>query len=638
MEKIITSKGIFDITIPKDKMPATGEVYIVCPICSPTREPAHQKEKKLAINVNKIPRPWRCNHCNEGGYIVDEDYYNRMTIKPILEAKKTLPVSDSLVKWFWEERKISKQTLLNLDISMSTEPILQNKVKEGNESVRGTYVNRKCINFKYKKDGILIDIKYRDEDKNFKLISGATKIFYNLDAMKGQKSVVIVEGEMDVLAYHEAGITNVISVPNGSAISPQEIEEFKRTGRFRENLNLNYLDICIEYFKEIETIYLATDDDIPGLKLREELARRLGKDRCRYIKFSEYTKQDGTPCKDANDLLVSKGKEYLANSLSNEYAHPYPISGVTTASQYWDKMERIFDNGRQKGYSTGYKSLDPHFNWMPGWLVLGNGYPGEGKSSLLFNLIVISTVLYDWKWGMYCPENYPPENIIDTLTEILVGDTADISFGDRMSKKRYQDAIQRHIDKHFFFVDNEEGYTPSELRRVKKNLIRQHGINGFLTDPWKNLKHDLGNKSIDMYLQEELAAEVRIAIKNDLINLICHHPPTPPRDKDKNYPAPSQFDLIGGQVWSSTTYSMMCIHKHDRTSWQNTLAEIHIQKNKEHKLAGFPTDRANPVLLKFDRRSNRFLEREDISNLSSAYTVYPFTNYEAEKQINFEGF
>ena len=635
MEKIITSKGIIDIVIPSN-LNGSGEYYMVCPICSSSRQPEHQAEKKLAINVNKVPKPWRCNHCNEGGYVIDEMYMSRVKIKPIIENKTFLPISDPMVQWFWDERKISKQTLIDLDITSSMEMIRQIKNVPGKEDVHGKVISKKCINFKYKKDGLLVNIKYRDNDKNFKLISGASKIFYNIDAIKGKKESIIVEGELDVCAYHECGLTNVVSVPNGVSITETEKEEFQRTGRFRENLNMEYLDLCIDDFTDKETIYIATDDDIPGMKLMEELSRRLGKNRCRYIKFGEYHKEDGTSCKDANDVLKYKGKDALRQSISNSY--PYPIEGVTTAMTYWDKMDKTYDNGRLKGFTTGYKSLDPHFTWMPGWLTLANGYPGEGKSSFLYNMILVSTVLYNWKWGIYSPENYPIENIVDTMAEILVGDTADIRFKDRMSKDRYQHAIKNHIEKHFFFVDNEKGFTPEELRDIKKSLVRQHGINGFLTDPWKNLYHDLGNMSIDVYLQRELACEVRLSVKNDLINVISHHPPTPPRSNDKNYPAPSYFELIGGQIWSASSYAMLCIHKNDRFSWTNTLTEVHVQKIKDQKLAGIPTDRNNPVILKYERRTGRFLERKDISNMESPYIEFPFSNYVKQTQTIFDGF
>jgi len=637
MEKIITSKGVLSISIPIDaRTDGKGEFYMTCPICSDMRKPEHQREKKLAVNLHKIPRPWRCNHCNESGVIIDEQFLLRAKIKPLLNNYSFMSLSDPLVQWFWEERRISKQTLIDLDISSSMEVIRQSKVVPGEEDMYEKYVSRRCINFKYKKDGVLINIKYRDKSKNFKMIQDATKILYNIDSLKGQKEAVIVEGEMDVLAFHEAGIKNVVSVPNGTTISPAEIEEYKKTNKFRDNLNMEYLDLCIEDLSGIEIFYIATDDDMPGIKLREELSRRLGKNKCRFVKFSEYKKADGSPCKDGNDVLKHLGNESLRSVLLNSY--PYPISGVTIAKDHSERMEKIFENGRQKGFTTGYKSVDPHFNWMPGWLVLGNGYAGEGKSSFLFNLIVISTVIHKWKWGMYCPENYPVENIIDTLAEILVGDTADIKWKDRMSKQRYMDAITKHINKHFFFVDNEKGFTPEELRDVKKSLIRQHGINGFLTDPWKNLTHALNGESIDTYLQKELAAEVRLTVHNEIINIICHHPPTPPRDKEKNYPAPSYFELVGGQIWSASSYAMLCVHKHDRVSWQNTLSEIHVQKIKDQKLAGIPTDRNNPILLKFDRRSGRFYEREDVLDMDSPYTAYPFKDYINNEQSAFDGF
>jgi hypothetical protein len=83
---------------------------------------------------------------------------------------------------------------------------------------------------------------------------------------------------------------------------------------------------------------------------------------------------------------------------------------------------------------------------------------------------------------------------------------------------------------------------------------------------------------------------------------------------------------------------MLCIHKHDRISWKDTTAEIHVQKIKDQKLAGIPTDRNNPVLLKFDRRSGRFYEREDVLDLDSSYIAYPFKDYIGNSQAIFDGF
>ena len=47
----------------------------------------------------------------------------------------------------------------------------------------------------------LINVKYRDGRKNFKLYKGAEKVFYNINSIVGYDSCVITEGEMDVLAF-----------------------------------------------------------------------------------------------------------------------------------------------------------------------------------------------------------------------------------------------------------------------------------------------------------------------------------------------------------------------------------------------------------------------------------------------------
>ena len=71
------------------------------------------------------------------------------------------------------------------------------------------------IEFNYFIGDELVNVKYRDGRKNFKLYKGAEKVFYNIDSIAGHSWCVVVEGEMDVLALHEAGIENAISVPNG---------------------------------------------------------------------------------------------------------------------------------------------------------------------------------------------------------------------------------------------------------------------------------------------------------------------------------------------------------------------------------------------------------------------------------------
>ena len=116
------------------------------------------------------------------------------------EIKKVDLVVDKTLEWF-KTRGISKDTLDELKVSVGKEYMPQTGKAEN------------TIQFNYYVGGQLTNVKYRDARKNFKLYKGAEKVFYNIDNIVGHDYCIIVEGEMDVLALHEAGITNAISVP-----------------------------------------------------------------------------------------------------------------------------------------------------------------------------------------------------------------------------------------------------------------------------------------------------------------------------------------------------------------------------------------------------------------------------------------
>ena len=638
MRKILTSKGVIDINIPENaRIGGDGEYYLVCPICTPGRKAEHKNEKKLAVNLNKHPNPWRCNHCEEKGYVLDDNYIASLKVKPILDRIIWNDLSENILKFF-SDRKISKATLEHFRIKQTTEPIRQTKHTDPDKINK--ILITPAVNFPYIRNSMLINIKYRDSRKNFKMVTGASKVFYNIDSIKNSNFCVVVEGEMDVLSYYEAGVTPVVSVPNGAQISDKEREEYAKSGTFNlpEEINMEYLDNCIEDFDHIETIYLATDDDPAGIKLREQLVRRFGKNRCKYILFSKLKKDNGEGCKDANEVLVNLGAYPLKETLNG--AISYPIDGVFTAEVFLPDMKRDFIEGRTSGLPTGWKSLDPHFNWMRGWSYMFNGFPSQGKSSVLFNFILANTIMYKWSAGLYLPENYPEKNIVNTMVEILIGNTTNPKFQGRMSWEEAKRAVLKHIKKYIYFLNDEKGFSPEQLREKKELLVKKHGIVMFVADPWLALNHTLRTKfgSVDEYINYELNFEIRQAQNLNLINIIAHHPSTPIKSKDKEYSAPSPFEPIGGQIWYNKIFGMVCIHRRDNTSWQDTFTEFHVQKQKEEKLAGIRTDKDNPVLLKFDRRSNRFYEREDPTDENSEYTICPFDQFTIsdDETLNYE--
>ncbi len=616
MKKFVKSYEDYGIIIPPNSI--SEDIYTVCPICTPTRKSEHQHEKKLGVKLAE--GYWNCSHCGWKSHLLTEEYQKNMKFR-VLSRRVSSDLSQAIIKWFREERKISELTLRLCRVTTEYHSIRQDKTE--NEKERGKLIEKLCIAFNYFYKGLLVDVKYRDRLKNFALIKDASLIFYGMDDIVGKEEATIVEGEIDKLAFYEAGIKECVSVPNGVAISAKEKEHFEKTGQFfpGKAMNMEYLDVCIDDLLDKKIIYIGTDNDPAGNKLMFELVRRFGTHKCKKLNFGKY--------KDANDVLINEGPEALYKIKDN--AENFPVEDIITVDDVAQELDHEFDHGKEKGIPTGWQTINPHFNWRSGDLVIGSGYPGQGKTTGTFNLLLATTWLYNWKWCMFTPENYPEKRVYDMLTEILIGNSSDVDIVGRMPKSQYREALS-FIKKHFFLVSTKRRWSPKDMRDKKKEMLERFGINGFLTDPWNALRNKYTD--ISAYLENELSEEVNFATQNRLINLINAHPPTPVRDKTKVYPAPSSFEIVGGQIWSAKAYALICWHRQDTKDWYNTNTELHIQKTKDHKLIGIPTY-SDPIILKLERRSNRFTEE------INGKDICPFDNVIEKlfnKQTDLEGF
>ena len=238
-----------------------GEERHLCPECSHNRK---KKTDKCLAWTNKEKRGY-CHNC-QTSFFEYSPHEPKQFIIP--EWKNLTDLSDKAVKYF-ESRMISQYTLIKAKVYSDTEFMPQFNA------------NVQVICFPYFYNDKLINIKFRGPKKSFKVVSGAELIFWNLDCLNNFNEVIIAEGEIDALTFIQAGFDNVLSVPNGA------------------NKKLEYLDSCIDLFKPIEKIFIASDQDTKGIDLRDELIRRLGPDRCYVVSFKD--------CKDANEYLQKYG-------------------------------------------------------------------------------------------------------------------------------------------------------------------------------------------------------------------------------------------------------------------------------------------------------------------------------------------
>ncbi len=231
----------YNINIPGNK--SSGEIKTVCPKCS------HERKKKsvkcLSVNLDK--EVWHCHHCGWKGFLKHEPIEKKIYVRP--EWKNKTELSDKVVKWF-EGRGINQQTLKTWRITEGMEFMPQ----------AGKEVNTIQFNY-FNEHDELVNVKYRDANKNFKLHKGSQLIFYGLNAFKHDLKTFLCEGEVDLLSLYQSGYKNVLSVPNGANLN---------------NNNLSYFDEVADKFIDTPEFYLCFDNDNAGRRLRDEMAERLG--------------------------------------------------------------------------------------------------------------------------------------------------------------------------------------------------------------------------------------------------------------------------------------------------------------------------------------------------------------------------
>lgn len=458
-------------------------------------------------------------------------------IKPIWKNNTLL--SDQCIKWF-ESRKISQSALNELKIGEGIEWMPQ-KGKE-----QGRQIN--TIQFNYFINNELINTKFRDGNKNFKMFKGAQLVMYNLDSVKNSNSVIIVEGEMDCLAMITAGYKNCISVPNGAT---------------KGKNNLTYLDNSIDYLDGKTEFILALDNDENGKNLTNELARRLGFENCTIVTFKD--------CKDANDCLIKYGIQGIIESMQEK--KEFPIEGVFNAKDIEGDILNYYNNGLPKGDGIGMAELDMFIRFQPGYLTTITGIPGHGKSEFLDFILVRLNISHEWKVALYSPENHPLELHFSKFAEKIIGKPFE-GHG-RLSPVDLSEIIKYHSN-NFFFINPKEDFTLDNILDSVRQLVRKKGIKAFVLDAWNKLDHKYTTNETK-YISEQLDKITMFCEKNKVHCFLVAHPTKIQKDKQTGmYEVPNLYSISGSANFYNKTANGITVYRNFETG----ISEIYVQKVK----------------------------------------------------------
>lgn len=566
-----------------------GQESTKCPQCSESRK--NKASKPLSVNITN--GDYCCHHCGWKGNVRTHERKREDKIydKPPADVLKNISLKEKVVSWF-ERRAISISTMEKFMIFSKSEYMPQTQKEEN------------CICFPYFKNGELVNIKYRDGAKNFKLHKNAELIFFNLQSVGDKKHCIVVEGEIDCMAGYESGFGKDVDTTTGE-VGDEELSKWVvisvPNGAVKGNQRMDYLENCSDWFENFQEIVIAVDDDEAGHALKDEFVRRLGVEKCRIV---VYPKIEVVPdpkgkrrCKDINEVLQYLGKESVVEMIKG--ASFIPIDGVCYLEDIYPSMLANFKAGVPLAPTTRFGEMDDYFRWKKGDLNLFVGYGNHGKTFFSLQLMLTKSIWDGWKWAVFSPENYPANDFYDDLVEMHAG-----KWLNNMTEMEYERSCN-FVGNHIFYVYPEDSHDITSINERFRHLVLKKGIDGVLVDPWNQLDHlQKPYQRDDQYLSELLKDIKRFSLLNGICYSIITHPKNPTYNQDKSLPVVDMYDIAGGAMWGNKIDNIVSYYRPNFHSDKNDPnVQIYIQKVKRKRTGGKQGD--FPLVLDWDKKRYR---------------------------------
>jgi twinkle protein len=511
---------------------------IRCPKCQGGR--THEMSLSVTVDDDGEGAAWRCHRgkCGwTGGKRVRLDGGNgtrhprREAITPSPPPPHSAEQQGNKPEWlyqFFAERRIGARTVDEFGIY----------------AVNCRFADRvgdsPAIVFPYTYRGEVVNRKYRPHPAKTPQLQekNALPTLFNVDRLgDAPDEVIFVEGEPDVLALFECGIPNAVTLKDGAGEEARFNPDDKRFAA---------LTTHADKLGRIRQFVLAGDMDGPGLALGEELARRLGRHRCRLVVWP-----DG--CKDACDTLREHGPEAVTAAIAK--AEPYPIDGLheigpetLLALRYAPPPPRL---------TTGARATDAIMR-LPGEggrLIVVTGIPNHGKSSWVTFVLVHLMREHGRRFVVFSPEMAPWADYAALCAQVLVGcpfrpttDDPGMSDGVIIAAQNW---LRSRL--HLLAADTLDDAPTLDwiIERAAASVLRD-GTTDLLIDPWNEVESDRRNLSETEYIGRSLQRLRAFGMRYGVNAwVVCHPAKIYPAKPGEAIVPPGLYDISGSAHWAN---------------------------------------------------------------------------------------
>jgi len=397
-----------------------------------------------------------------------------------------------------------------------------------------------CIAFPYfSTSGEVLACKYRTLEKEFTSEGHFNTCYLSWLLPKDPENHVlfIVEGEIDALVMKSLGREAVVSVPNGANVGAHS----------------EWLVELVALAANFAGVAIAVDNDEPGRKCAERLSHQLPN----AVVAAFEGEKDIAAYLDSNGPISAKlAIEKISNEVLAKSERVRKSVGqlVANANLFLDRLQQLYRGEISRGFDIGLGAGVHKLYSVPlGALTVITGWPNDGKSQFLDNILVALARDHGLKAAIWSPENNPEVHIA-RLMEIKSGTAffSSLTGATRMTPEAMIEEL-RWVDENFLFLPQsytQEASLDSILARMSE-AIANNGAKICVIDPYNYIDKPQGVDNDVEWIRRLLIKLKRFVQTHDVHCFLVAHPRQLPAGS-RRFP-PTGFHISGGGQWNAIT-------------------------------------------------------------------------------------
>ena len=258
-----------------------------------------------------------------------------------------------------------------------------------------------------------------------------------------------------------------------------------------------------------------------------------------------------------------------------------------------------------KGKYLGFNTVDEFYTMQLGGVTDWTGFPGSGKTQVLMEMLLNTSLFYGWKHLVYFPDVGNKIEVIADIMHKLTGKSFNPKYENHIQEADVHQEITWILE-HFKILtksDVKAKLTPFEFWDMAAEMKRADGIHTASIDSWKDMSHPYNEYGgYAQYLEVVLPYRNQIAEDNELHLHTIIHPKLTEKVNGKRE-VPSPYSLKGGSEWFNSGKCMITVHREDLSYNQATINFNKIKPRSAGKIG--------QLIMWFDKEKFLYYEQDN---------------------------